>query len=488
MNLTAQLPNFALLSSRNVYLVGIKGVGMASLALLLQQAGLSVSGADSEESFVTDRLLSEHEINVDSFASAVIPDQAQAVVYSGANQGRNNPLVKEALRRGLPVLSQAQALGLLSRSRETVAVAGVGGKSTTSALIAWMFEVGGDPASFSIGVGDVPNLGSSGRWLKGGKHFVVEADEYVADPTQDLTPRFLYLQPTQAVCTSLNFDHPDVYSDFDATKQAFTAFLSKLPDSGTLVYNGDQPALAALVEALPGKFPRIAVGERNHNDARVFDFSVEEGIGRVILSAPGNQLDGLVLESRIPGKHNLLNAAYAAAMAASLGVLPASIAQAVASFRSTKRRFEYVGETSAGAICFDDYAHHPREIEAVGEALRDWFPGKKLAVAFEPHTFSRTKALYQEFLSALAGLGAQVSLLPIFASAREQFDPSINSEMLVADLQRQGVDARSYPDKASLLEYIQGLRADTVFISLGAGTIYKVFEHVAFRTTPEPLS
>ncbi len=488
MKFTAQLPTVRLLSSGRAYFVGIKGVGMASLAILLQQAGLRVGGADSEESFVTDAILALHHISSDTFASAVIPDGTEVVIYSGANQGRNNPLVQEALRKQIPILSQAEALGLLTKQKETLAVAGVGGKSTTSALLAWMLELGDQSASFSIGVGDVPNLGTSGRWHPGSRYFVVEADEYVADPTQDLTPRFLYLQPGHAICTSLSFDHPDVYAGFDDTRKAFAAFLTKLPDTGTLVYNGDQPALAELAESLPGKFQRITVGEHKHNQVRLANFEVVDGQGKIQLQAPGWPIDRLELESRIPGKHNLLNAAYAAALASVLGLPSEKIAAAVASFRSTKRRFEYVGETNTGCRCYDDYAHHPREIKAIGAALRDWFPDKQWVIAFEPHTFSRTKALYQEFLSALSGLSAQVLLLPIFASAREQFDPTITSEMLINDLQKRGVAAEFCPDQGSLLEYIQGFGADTIFLTLGAGTIYKVFEHVAWRSTPEPLS
>lgn len=488
MNFVARRPDVPLTKFKRAYFVGIKGVGMASLAVLLKQAGLEVSGADTEETFVTDKLLSEQAIPVDFFSAAILPDDVDVVIFSGAHQGEANPLVQQARKKKLIVLSHAQALGALTQRKTTIAVAGVGGKSTTSALLSWMLEVDGASPSFSVGVGEIPNLGTSGRWVAGGQHFVIEADEYVADPKNDVTPRFLYTEPRAAIITSLSFDHPDVYTSFEETKKAFSAFLDKIGDHGVVVYNGDMPALRELVDAHTGGFRRVSVGEHKHNFVRIEQFLVKEGIGSVVLQSSGSKVGGVTLRSRIPGKHNLLNASYAAVMASELGVENSSIAQAVASFRSTKRRFEFVGETVRGCQCFDDYAHHPREIEAIGSALKDWFPGKKFSLAFEPHTFSRTKALYQEFLNSLISTGADLALLPIFASARENFDPSITSEMIVEDLARQGINATFCPDYGVLLEYIQALGDETVFITLGAGTIYKVYEHVAFVSTPEPLS
>ncbi len=488
MNFTAPLPSLRLSQCRHAYLVGIKGVGMTSLAVLLQQAGLTVAGADTEETFVTDQLLAQHQIVPDSFASAILPDKTDVVIYSGAHQGANNPLVKLARTKKIPTLSQAEALGLLSVRKETIAVAGVGGKSTTAALLSWILEVGGQDPSYSVGVGNIPNLGSSGRWRKNRGPFVVEADEYVADPTQNLTPRFLYLRPKHLICTSLSYDHPDVYQSLADTQQAFSSLLAYLTPESILVYNGDLPVLVELVRNHPGQFRRLSVGEGKHNQVRINDFQVVAGVGLATIIAPGLPLDHQLIRSPIPGKHNLLNAVYAAVMAAELGVDLSAIDQAITSFRSTQRRFEYIGRTLAGCECYDDYAHHPREIVAIGETLHDWFPGKKLAVAFEPHTFSRTKALYADFLNALEGLKAQVFLLPIFASARETEDASISSVMMADDLTRRGVEVRYCPDQTTLLEYIQALDADTVLITLGAGTIYKVYAKLTFNPTTESLS
>lgn len=488
MNFSTALPSLNILTERAIYFMGIKGVGMTSLAIILQQAGVTVSGCDTEEIFVTDELLAEHEISVDTFADAVVPSECKVVVYSGSHQGRNNPVVQQALQQGKTAISLAEAVGLLSTTKSTIAVSGVGGKSTTSALLAWIMESADQPVSFSVGVGDIPNLGTSGRWLPESQYFIVEADEYVADPTQDKTPRFLYLSPQHIICTSLSYDHPDVYESPEDTKQAFQTFFAKLGAESWLIINGDQPDLVQLAEETVSRDRTVTVGEKEENDVQLTDFSVQDGVGRLTLRSKISQLDGMTLESHVPGKHNLLNAAYAATLASKLGASSRAVTTAVASFRSTKRRFEWIGETTTGVLCYDDYAHHPREIQAIAQALEDWFPERKKVIAFQSHTFSRTKALYTDFITALAGAQADLVLLPIFASARESFDPSITAEMMVTDLAKQGKSVQYCPDESALLEYIQRLESGTVCITLGAGTIYKVYEHVAFQPTSEPFS
>lgn len=477
MKFVAELPDISLLGQEKVFLVGIKGVGMTALALMLQEAGVQVSGADVSEAFVTDHLLAAAHIVVTPLTEAQIPDDCQVVIYSGAHRGRENPLVQDALASGKTALNLAMAVGLLSREKKTIAVCGVGGKSTTSALLSWILsQTENVSASYAVGVGNIPNLGKSGHWDNNSEYFVVEADEYVADPVQDITPRFLYLQPHILICTSMVFDHPDVYADFEDTKRAFTALFRKLPTDGLLVYNGDDQALRELVKSLDLPVKTLSVGELEDNDITLVDWQVIDGVGSV-------QVGGRRLESQVPGKHNLLNAVYATVVAEQLGVSWVTIERAVREFRSTQRRFEYRGQTVNGTQCFDDYAHHPREIRAIAATVYEWFAGKHVVIAFQPHTYSRTKALRKEFVQALRGSADQVVLLPIFASARENFDESIASSDLVRDLERGGQQALYLEDISAVVELVQTLGPDDVFITVGAGDIYKVYDHVELLHT-----
>lgn len=482
MNLSPVLPELDLLSARLVYFVGIKGVGMTALAVLLKDAGVDVQGADVEESFITDPLLSKRGIVVEEFSAAQLPEETTAVVYSGAHQGNKQPLVVQAQERGLPCLNLAEAVGLVSQQKETIGICGVGGKSTTSAFLSWILESAGWLPSYAVGVGTIPNLGTSARW-QAGHHFVVEADEYVSDPqlpTEALSPRFLSLSPKHAICTSLSYDHPDVYASFEDTEAAYRAFFRKLPTGGKLVVNGDQAALVALAQEFSHTLQVISVGENEENEVQITNLRIENGQGLATLVSASEEIDIAV---SVPGFHNLRNAAYAAVMARSLGVGTEAIQAAVQSFRSTTRRFELVGVTPEGMYCFDDYAHHPRELMAIAEALSQWFPGQEIRAAFQPHTFSRTKALFADFVEALQHMPGEVVLLPIFSSAREQDDPTVSSDLLAQELQKQGKPVRSLQSQAELLEYLQDWNGSgKVFMTLGAGDIYKVYEQLSFQS------
>lgn len=474
MRLDAQLPPLDLLQLSQIYMVGIKGVGMTACAVMLQEAGLVVSGADLPESFVTDRILREKNIHVEAFSEASIPENTDAVIYSGAHQGADNFLVREAQLQSIPCLTLAQAVGLLSRAKPTIAVCGVGGKSTTSALLSWIFTVAGHRPSYAVGVGNIPNLGQPGHWEPGSEYFIVEADEYVADPTTEIVPRLLYLQPTHAICTSIAFDHPDVYQSFEDTKAVFAQFFSSV--QGKIIYNADLPELEQLVKA--GRFTNaMSVGWADQADIVLSDWQIKNGISQAQVGSYGQ------LKMTVPGKHNFLNAAYAAVLAAELGISWENIQAAVLGFRSTQRRLEFRGITTKGARCYDDYAHHPREIAAIISTLQEWFANKKIVVAFQPHTFSRTRELFSEFQAVLQTVPGQVWLLPIFASAREADDPNTNSQQLVEALQQNGQDAQLLSDLPSLVKQINALPEDTVVFTLGAGDIYKVYDYVEFRET-----
>jgi UDP-N-acetylmuramate--alanine ligase len=469
-----------ILAYQNFYLVGIKGVAMTSLAQCLIDAGKQVSGSDLAESFVTQNLLDRLAIKIDTNFDQDLPHSVDCVIYTAAHHGKNNPQVQLALKRDLPVFSQAEALGSLFNQKQGVAVCGVGGKSTVSAMITWILEQVGVQPSFSVGVGNIPGLDKTGQWRADSQYFVAEADEYVINPEEIRAgeppkPRFSYLQPQVTVCTNLKFDHPDVYRDFNQTKETFTTFFNQIKPGGALIINNDDPNLVELTRQLDHKtrYTIISFSEQNPADIQLISYQSEEG--KTISQIRADQNYTLTL--KIPGKYNVMNALAALSACNAIGVSFDQAIAALATFKSTMRRFEYVGNKN-GVEYYDDYAHHPSEIKAVIQAIKEWYPQRKIVVAFQPHTYSRTKQLFTEFAQALA-TAPNVILLDIFASARESFDPSIKCDQLVTAVKEIAADMAitnlKTIDQLAIFCKTE-LQPNDVMITLGAGDIYQVHQ------------
>lgn len=452
---------------------------MTALAQCLLDAGKQVRGWDVAEDFVTAPILAERGLA----AEIVTPDSFASVdclIYTAAHQGPANPIVQQAQAAGVPCYSHAQALGSLFDQKQGIAVCGVGGKSTTSAMITWILEQTGHQPSFAIGVGNIPGLEKTGQWVADSAWFVAEADEYAVDPAapargEQITPRFSYMHPEVAVCTNLKYDHPDVYPSFEATLAAYSAFFQQLKPSGHLLFSNTDRELVASSLAVPEAATVEYFGESETSDGRITDFWAEAGRTGATFSYRGQTVP---LELLLPGKYNLFNAAAALMATATVGVELSAAAKALQTFRSTKRRAELVGEKN-GITFYDDYAHHPDEIKHVIGAFRQWYPESQLVVAFQSHTFSRTKALFDEFVTAF-DQADQVVMIDIFASAREAFDATVTSDMLCAAInQRAGTDkATNLQALASLAEYLAQLPAGSICLTLGAGDIYQVHDMV----------
>lgn len=440
---------------------------MTSIAQCLLDAGKIVFGSDLAEDFVTEPLLTRLQITIEDIAT--IPDFADlgvgAVIYTAAHQGIDNPQVQAALALGLPIFSQAQALAEFFNQKQGLAVCGVGGKSTVSAMLSFaLAQLAPKELSFSVGVGEIIGMSRTGRWQAEGQYFVAEADEYVVDPQalvkgQAIVPRFSFLNPMLTICTNLKYDHPDVYPDFAATKAAFLQFFRQIKPGGYLIINGDNPELVGLARQLDRQdLHLVSFGEGENCDFRLAD---------------------LDLELQVPGKFNLLNALAAVAALTQLGFEKAEIQNALEEFRSTKRRFELVKE-SAEVLHFDDYAHHPSEILAVIDTLNEKFPTQKKLIAFQPHTFSRTRQLFNDFVDALAShtqAGDEILLIDIFPSAREAFDSEMNCDLLVAAVRAKypHCQIRNLHSIEALADYVKQTEHQ-IFITIGAGDIYQAHD------------
>lgn len=455
--------------------MGIKGVAMTGFAQILSDAHKNVTGTDTAEDFVTKEILDHLNIAVDNDFSQ-LPANTDCLIYTAAHQGIDNPQVQLALQKGIKIYSHAEALGELFNQKKGLAICGVGGKSTTSAMVAFVLEKTERDPSFAVGVGSIIGLPMTAKWDNETDYFVAEADEYVTDPNavkkgMPITPRFSYMKPFATVCTNLKFDHPDVYRDFNHTKEVFNQFFAQINSDGFLIINHKDKDIITKTSA--SKI--LTVGQSKEAD---FSYQIlpsdepQTNLGQITFEG-----QNYTLKLKIAGDYNFENAVFAIAGLHALGLPITESTYALADFASTKRRFEYIGVKN-GVTYYDDYAHHPSEIKSVITALNNWHKDKRKIFVFQPHTFSRTKQLLSEFATAFDE-AEEVYLLDIFASAREAYDDSISSDLLLAEIQKNSphLKIKNLKTIANLREFFASQNdPKLVCMTIGAGDIYQVYD------------
>ncbi len=447
---------------KTIHFTGIKGVGMTALALCATDIGKKISGSDVADVFPTSEILTKRKIKIKlGFSPAHLPKNCDLVIYTGAHGGSDNQEVQAALKRQIPVLSHAQALGLFSQDKQTLAVAGVGGKSSTAAMLAAVLTTAGCPIGFAVGVGNIPCLDAPGRMRKNDQYFVVEADEYVTDPLHNQTPRFHYLSPYLAIITNLEHDHPDVYKNIDQIFESFRKFIRK---AEVVIINFDNPHNRQFIKTIDK--PIITYGFSPQADWRILKTYV--ALQKQIVSF---QYQGLVwpdLILSLPGEYNALNALAVVAASYHLGLSQPKIYQGLTKFTGTNRRFELISEVK-GIALYDDYAHHPTEIKALLKAAKAWLPNRRLIIIFQSHTYSRTKNLLQEFSHSFAQADI-VIVNDIFASARETDNLGLTGKSLTQSIKQFQLQTVYCPDKSATLTYLKDTitKGDVIF-TVGAG-------------------
>ena len=382
---------------RTVHFVGIGGAGMSGIAEVLATQGFRVSGSDLAESAVTARLARLGVAITIGHAPANVAG-ADAVVVSSA-VAADNPEVVAAREKGIPVVPRALMLAELMRLKQGIAVAGTHGKTTTTSLIASVLAEGGLDPTFVIG-GRLLSADANARLGKG-DFLVAEADESDAS--------FLYLTPVLAVITNIDADHMEAYGhDFERLKRAFVDFAQRLPFYGVVVLCIDDPNVRAIVPAVTK--PLVTYGLAD--DARIRATDVANHGGRMRFVARADGVADLRVELNLPGVHNVQNALAAIAVGREVGVADAAIAKALAEFRGVGRRFQRYGEVAAEGggtyTLIDDYGHHPAEMAATIAAVRGSFPGRRLVLAFQPHRYTRTRDLFEDFVKVLSTADALV--------------------------------------------------------------------------------
>ncbi|HEX7128511.1 MAG TPA: UDP-N-acetylmuramate--L-alanine ligase [Rhodanobacteraceae bacterium] len=375
---------------RRVHFVGVGGVGMSGIAEVLQTLGYAVSGSDVHASHVTERL---RKMGVDvriGHKAGHVAD-ADAVVISSAIKPDNVELVAARERR-IPVVPRAEMLGELMRFRRGIAVAGTHGKTTTTSLVASVLAEAGYDPTFVIG-GQLVSAGANAR-LGAGEYLVAEADE--SDGS------FLLLSPVIAVVTNIDADHLENYAgDFARVRKAFSDFLHRLPFYGLAVLCADDAEVAKLARETPRNVLTYAI--EADADVRALNVRASGATMQFDLQLPDTA--PLPVTLNLPGRHNVLNALAAAAIGWQLGVEPTAVAHALAKFQGVGRRFHQRGEIALDhgkAMLVDDYAHHPRELAAVFAAARGGWPDRRLVVAFQPHRYTRTRDLLDDFAAVLS--------------------------------------------------------------------------------------
>lgn len=446
---------------RRIHFVGIGGAGMGGIAEVLLNLGYDVSGSDLRENAVTRRLSRlGAEVRV-GHESGHVTGCDVVVVSSAVNE--ENPEVIAARESRIPVVPRAEMLAELMRFRYGIAVAGTHGKTTTTSLTASLLAEEGLDPTFVIG-GLLNSAGSHAR-LGEGRYLVAEADESDAS--------FLYLAPMMAVVTNIDADHMSTYhGDFDNLRQAFLEFLHHLPFYGLAVMCLDDPVVRDLLPDVSK--PVLTYGlESEDADIRGIDLEQKGSHTHFRVVRKGHEGE-LAITLNMPGEHNALNALAAIAVATELEVSDAAIQNALASFEGIGRRFQVYGEleTTAGSVLLvDDYGHHPREVAATIVAARKAWPERRLVLAFQPHRYSRTRDLFEDFVKELSEV--DVLLLLEVYPAGEQPQGGDDGRALCRAIRTRGqLDPVFVEDISELASTLQGvLRNGDVLLTLGAGSI-----------------
>ncbi len=466
---------------RHIHLVGAKGTGMAALAEILAARGAVLSGSDVADQFQTQEILDRLGLHPSvGFAAADLPPETGWVIHSAAYDRRENPQLLAAAERGIPLSSYPEALGELSRSANSVAISGVHGKTTTTALCGLLVAALELPATVLTATG-VPNFGGGSTLLRGSRYLVAETCEY--------RNHFAHFQARHLVITTVELEHVDAFPTHAAVAAAFSGLAHSLPAGGNLIYCADDRGAAAVALAVARRRPDLRLrpyGERAAGPLRIGEVSLTAGATRFRLDCLRERVT-----LHVAGRHNVANAAAAVAVADVLLAAEgrrldqpaqAAVVRALGAYRGGKRRTEVIGELR-GILVMDDYAHHPTELSTTLAGLRAFYPERRIVVDFMSHTVSRTLALLADFGTSFAAAD-EVLLHPVYASAREA--PAGDGERIGRALFREV--ARHHPrvrycdTLATAATYLAAsLGAGDLLVTMGAGDNWRVGHDVLKR-------
>ncbi len=448
---------------RSFHFIGVGGIGMSAIAQMLARKGYVVSGSDVEENYMT-RTLRDEKVAVHIGHHAKNIGQTECVVYSSSIR-EDNPEIQEAKRRGLPVYHRSEALAFLSHGQWTAAVSGTHGKTTTTAMLGRIFQEEGRSPAVVVGA-KVPELGGNAV-MGAGNVMILEADE--SDSS------FLAYEPDSIIVTNIDRDHLDHFLDLDEIYQTFLKFTRRLKPGGKWFGCTECPQTMKLLREAGG----IGYGFRDEAKYVAAQAELVAGGSRYVAWGPRGELGEVRLY--VPGTHNVLNSLAAAAVAVEAGCSWGAVARALEGFRGASRRFDIKVRTKDFTLV-DDYAHHPAEIRTTLGAARSYAPSRLTAV-FQPHRYSRTQALAEEFAGAF-GDADEVVITDVYAASESPI-PGVNGELLARQIRQERGGRVRYVERSRLVEELKAAEYRTgMLICMGAGDIGRACEELKKYYTP----
>ena len=455
---------------RRMHFVGIGGAGMGGIAELVHNLGYHVTGSDSSVNSMVQRL-SGLGIAIHQGHDAAYAKDSDVIIVSTAVSA-NNPELVYAHEQHIPVVPRAEMLAELMRFRYGIAVAGTHGKTSTTSLIASLLGKAGLDPTFVIG-GKLNSIGANAQ-LGGGRYLVAEADESDAS--------FLHLQPMMAVLTNIDHDHMSTYeNDFSRLRDTFLEFLHHLPFYGLAVVCIDDPVINEIIENI--QRPILTYGFSEQAQIRASDLRQEGNVTYFNVALPSHS--GLLdIQLNMAGRHNVQNALGAIAVAYELGVSLEAMQEALSTFEGVSRRMQQYGQMHVGdrkVLLIDDYAHHPTELRASIDAVKQGWPKKRLVLVFQPHRYSRTRDLFDEFVRVLADVDVLL-LLEVYAAGEAPVSGADSTDICRSIRARGGVDPLLVKDMDELVATLNNvLLDDDLLLTLGAGDIGRMASELPMR-------
>lgn len=458
-------------------MIGIKGVGMTMLAQFLAAQGYKISGSDTVEKFMTDEVLVKAGIKIiEGFDENNIPKDADLIIYSTAYTLENNKELTKALSGKIKTIPYAEALGEFFNTHYGLAVIGSHGKTTTTAWLGYVLWRAGLEPKVLVGskVEQFDGCSLAGK----SDYMVAEVDEY--------QNKFKYFSPKAVVLNNIDYDHPDFFPTLEDYEQVFIDFIGRIPVKGFLVANFDDPVIRK-VARVNCKAKVISYGLNEAADYVAYDIKIEAGLQYFKVKLGAGDEDEIKGERenllgdfsiQMPGKYNISNALAVIATSIELDIPLAEIRKHLSEFKGTNRRMQVLGKFK-GATIIDDYAHHPTEIKATLAGARAMHLDKKITVVFHPHTFTRTKVLFNEFANSFSDAD-KVIVLDIYGSAREEHGGVSSNDLVKAIKQSGGQEEVIYiPTLEECEKYLrENVERDEIIILMGAGDVFRIGENL----------
>jgi UDP-N-acetylmuramate--alanine ligase len=459
------IPITVLGKAKKIHFIGIGGIGMSGLAEYFLKEGHYITGSDLQITAVTERLKKLGAKIFDGHSRENVSDDTELIVYTSA-LCMSNPELEKARELNIKTIKRAELLGEIVNSKYLIAVSGTHGKTTTTAMIAkLLIDEGLDPLVF-IG-GNVQFFNGGASRLGRGKYAVVEADEYDRS--------FLTLRPDIAVITNIDRDHMDIYKNLEEIKEAFKQFISNSKADLKIVYCGDDNNIESVLKAFDCE--KISYGFDSRNLLRVQQYEIEKGYFYFSILNSENAYDNIKIN--LIGKHNVLNSAACFAVSKLLGVDFRKFKQSINDFLPVNRRLQLKYDRNCIKI-YDDYAHHPAEIKASLEGLREINGSKRIISVFQPHLFSRTKDFYKEFASSLSE--ADKIVLTEIYPAREEPIENITSELIFNELLILDANVRYFKNKKELIKQLAEIvKENDIIVFQGAGDITNICDEFILK-------